>query len=88
MWSPPLAQVCHGKLPMPDLPKVYSSVAINLNAHVREHKKWDTINLRVYDALACGGFVLSDELPSLLDTFGDAVVCTRGDEDEWAKLVR
>lgn len=88
IWSPPLAQACRGKLPMPDLPKVYSSVAINLNAHISEHVKWDTINLRVYNALACGGFVLSDELASLSAIFGDDVVCTQGDEDEWAKLVR
>jgi spore maturation protein CgeB len=88
VWSPPLAQACRGKLPMPELPKVYSAVAINLNAHISEHANWDTINMRVYDSLACGGFVLSDELASLSATFGDAVVSTQGDEDEWAKLVR
>jgi spore maturation protein CgeB len=87
-WSAPLADACCGKLPMPELPKVYSSVQINLNAHIREHGNWDTINMRVYDCLACGGFVLSDELDSLSAIFGDAVVCTKGDEDGWAKLVR
>lgn len=87
-WAPPLSTAVRGKLPDLDLPKVYTSAAINLNAHIAEHVEWDTINLRVYDALACGGFVLSDYVPSLAGAFGEAVVATKGDEDLWAKLIR
>jgi len=87
VWSEPLQKVCVGKLPMPDLPKLYSSSLINLNAHIEEHIELDTINLRIYDILACGGFILSDRVDSLQAIFGDAVVCTTGNEDEWAKLV-
>lgn len=88
VWSPPLSSACRGKLPMEDLPKVYSSALINLNAHIDEHVIYDTINLRIFDVLACGGFVISDRTPSLSSWFGDAVVCTDGGEDLWAKLVR
>jgi len=87
-WAPPLAAACRGKLPMPDLPKLYSSSLVNLNAHIGEHIDWDSINLRIYDILACEGFVLSDYSASLAELFGEALVTTRGDEDEWAKLVR
>ena len=88
VWQPPLNEVCRGKLPMPDLPKLYSSCLINLNAHVQVHIDFDTINLRVFEALACEGFLISDHHPSMEAEFGDAVVCTTGDEDLWAKLVR
>jgi spore maturation protein CgeB len=87
-WKPPLSTACRGKLPMPDLPKLYSSTFINLNAHIQEHIEWNTINSRIYDILACEGFILSDSTESLANVFGEAVVLTEGDEDEWAKLVR
>ena len=88
MWRPPLSAVSRGKLPMERLPKVYTSSLINLNCHIGEHVIYDTINLRIYDILACEGFVLSDRVPSLSDVFDDAVICTEGYEDTWAKLVR
>ena len=88
MWNPPLSKVWKGKLPMPDLPKLYSDCLINLNAHISEHAEMETINLRIYDILACGGFIISDYVQSIVDEFGDIVVCTDGYEDEWAKIVR
>lgn len=86
-WSPPLSEVSRGKLPMPDLPKLYSGSRVNLNAHLLEHVEWETINLRIFDILACGGFIVSDHFKALSDTFGDALVYTSGNEDLWAKLV-
>jgi spore maturation protein CgeB len=56
---------------MPDLPKLYSESQINLNAHISEHLEWETINLRIYDILACGGFIISDYFESLENIFGD-----------------
>lgn len=87
LWSGSLSQVWRGKLPMPDLPKLYSSSFINLNAHIEEHIELDTINLRIYDILACGGFIISDPIDAIASNFGDNVVLTQGYEDEWAKLV-
>jgi len=87
-WAPPLGSACRGKLPESDLPKLYSSAKVTLNAHIEEHIRHDTINLRIYDALACGGFVISDRVASLPAEFGDSVACTEGYEDLWAKLVR
>jgi spore maturation protein CgeB len=86
-WQSPLLDYCKGILPMPDLPKLYSSCFINLNAHMEQHAEFGTINLRIYDILACGGFILSDWVDSLETVFEDAVVYTDGYEDEWAKIV-
>lgn len=87
-WAPPLSAVCRGKLPMNDLPKLYSSATINLNAHLTDHIRWGTVNLRIYDILACGGFVVSDYTEAVSEQFGDSVVYTDGYEDLWAKVVR
>lgn len=87
-WPPPLRGACRGKIPAAELPKLYSSTAVNLNVHIGEHVVYDTVNLRVYDVLACEGFLLSDELESLRSEFGPAVAFTTGDEDTWAQLVR
>ncbi len=86
-WVPPLDTVCRGKLPMPDLPKVYTESLINLNAHLTPHAEWGTMNLRIFDILACGGFILSDYVDTLEETFGEAIAYTDGYEDSWAKLV-
>lgn len=87
-WPEPYARVHRGKLPMPDLPKLYSSCLINLNAHVDDHITYGTINLRIFEVLACEGFLISDDAPAVRAEFDDAVVSTTGHEDLWAKLVR
>lgn len=86
-WQHPLSKASRGKLSMPDLPKVYTSSLVNLNAHIVEHAEWGTINLRIYDILACGGFIISDRMDALEETFGEVVVCSDGYEDTWVKLV-
>lgn len=86
-WAGALAAAWRGGLPQEDLARLYSSTTINLNAHLTDHIQWQTINLRIFDILACGGFVLSDDMPVLRETFGDTIGYTDGYEDEWAKLV-
>lgn len=85
-WEPPLAGVCRGKIPMEDLAALYGGSRVNLNAHIREHVELDTVNQRLYDILACGGFALSDALDGLEAVFEDAVMTSDGDEDLWAAL--
>jgi len=85
-WVGRLGAAWRGGLPQEDLPRLYSSSLINLNAHISDHITWETINLRIYDILACGGFVLSDDMPVLHEVFGDSIGYTDGYEDEWAKL--
>ena len=84
----PFVTAYRGKLPMDDLAALYTDCAINLNAHIIEHREMNLINMRIYEILACGGFVMSDHVPAVVEEFGDVVVSTDGDEDMWAKLVR
>lgn len=86
LWQEPLASVCRGKLPMEDLPALYAQCPVNLNAHIPDHIAFDTLNQRLYDILACGGFVISDRIDSLETVFEDAVMTTEGDDDLWARL--
>jgi spore maturation protein CgeB len=45
---------------------------------MREH---GYISNRIYDALACGALVLSDEVPGMNERFGDAVAVYRSAEE-------
>lgn len=85
-WPAPFSDSWRGGLPTPDMPKLYTSSLINLNAHIDEHLEVETINLRVFDVLACEGFVISDHMECMEEMFEGAVVLTRGYEDEWAKI--
>ncbi len=80
-WTQPYSQCCHGKIPQGDEPHVYSSASICINCHLDEHVTHDTINFRIYCILACGGFVVSDRVDSLVAEFKDAVFFTDGGHD-------
>ncbi len=64
-------------IPNSELRHVYSSADIVLNDHWEDMREHGYISNRVYDALACGALVLSDEVPGLTERFGDAVVVYR-----------
>jgi glycosyltransferase involved in cell wall biosynthesis len=57
--------------------RVYSSSVIVLNDHWDDMRTQGIVSNRIYDALACGGCVLSDHLPELSERFGDAVTTYR-----------
>jgi O-antigen biosynthesis protein len=67
-------------IPNSALRQVYSSAGIVLNDHWDDMREHGYISNRVYDALACGALVLSDEVPGLAERFGDAVVVYRSAE--------
>lgn len=78
-WRDPKFQACHrGRLSAEDLPKVYSSSRVCLNVTHPEHVKNGTVNSRIYEILACGGSVLSDQAPKGLDD-----CCFSDDKDGW-----
>lgn len=76
--NPELVKCHRGKLPIGDEPVLYSSSSICLNVHIAEHAVHDTVNFRVYTALACGGFIISDIIPTLEKEFTEAVFLTPG----------
>jgi O-antigen biosynthesis protein len=62
-------------VPNEELRHVYSSAAIVLNDHWDDMREHGYISNRIYDALACGAFVISDGVPGLTERFGEAVAC-------------
>jgi O-antigen biosynthesis protein len=62
-------------VPNGEVARVYSSAGIVLNDHWDDMREHGYISNRIYDALACGAFVISDEVPGLTERFGDAVAC-------------
>jgi spore maturation protein CgeB len=60
---------------------VYSSAGIVLNDHWDDMREHGYISNRIYDALACGAFVISDDVPGLHERFGDAVATYRSAEE-------
>lgn len=80
-WVQPYSRCCRGKIPQGDEPHVYTSSSICINCHIDEHITHDTINFRIYCILACGGFVISDKVDTLVNEFRDAVFLTDGNRD-------
>lgn len=68
-------------VPNTELRKVYSSAAIVLNDHWDDMRERGFLSNRIYDALACGAVVLSDDMPEIAERFGDAVVTYRTREE-------
>jgi len=62
-------------IPNDELRHVYSSAGIVLNDHWDDMRAHGYISNRIYDALACGAFVVSDDVPGLSERFGEAVAC-------------
>jgi spore maturation protein CgeB len=64
-------------VPNSELRHIYSSAGIVLNDHWEDMREHGYISNRIYDALACGALVLSDEVPEMGERFGDAVATYR-----------
>ena len=75
------ARVIGEHVPNDELRRVYSSAGIVLNDHWEDMREHGYISNRIYDALACGALVLSDEVPGMNERFGDAVAVYRSAEE-------
>jgi spore maturation protein CgeB len=73
-------------IPNDDLRRYYSSAGIVLSDHWPDMRDEGFISNRVYDALACGAFVLSDAVFGIGDEF-DGGLATYEDPDELEGLV-
>ncbi|MDQ3509370.1 MAG: glycosyltransferase [Actinomycetota bacterium] len=68
-------------LPNEEVRKAYSSASIVLNDHWDDMREYGFVSNRIYDALACGALVISDEMAEIGEAFGDAVVTYRTPEE-------
>ncbi len=88
-WKPDLIDLSRVKgerIPNADLGRYYSSASIVLNDHWDDMRADGFISNRLYDALACGAFVISDHIDGIEAEFDDAVVTYVGRE-QLASLV-
>lgn len=68
-------------IPNEELHKYYSSCKILLNDHWKDMKDEDFPSNRLFDALACGTFVISDKIPSAETLFEGSIVTYDGVDD-------
>ena len=73
----PAKQIRGTYFPYEEVRQLYSSCAILLNDHWDDMRRWNLINNRIYDALACKSLVISDHLDDIFRLFGDAVITYR-----------
>ena len=59
----------------------YRSADVVLNDHWEDMARWGLVSNRVFDALACGGCVVSDDVPGMSGLLDDAVITFAGRED-------
>jgi spore maturation protein CgeB len=69
-----------------ELRRVYSSAAIVLADHWDDMREQGFIANRIYDAVACGAFVISDRVDGIEERFGGAVR-TYETREELAQLI-
>jgi hypothetical protein len=61
-----------------ELPLVYASTGVLLNDHWDTMRSWGFVSNRIFDALACGTPVVSDQLPEIEELFDGAVPTVEG----------
>ena len=69
-----------------ELPSLYSSVGVLLNDQWQTMREWGFVSNRLFDALACGTPVISEDLAELDDLFEGSVL-TYHDVNELRELV-
>jgi len=79
-------EICKGKISLEDESTLYSSSKICLNAHLEEHLFYGSYNFRIFNILACGGFIISDFSRFLEYDFEDCVAFSEGGEDLKQKI--
>jgi GT2 family glycosyltransferase/spore maturation protein CgeB len=73
----PSSLVVADHVPNDQLHQIYSSAGIVLCDHWDDMRRHGYVSNRIYDALACGAFVISDDVAGLSERFGEAVVTYR-----------
>ena len=73
-------------VPNDELRRVYSSAKVVLADHWDDMREHGFVSNRIYDALACGAVVISDDVVGLTERFAGPVACYRS-PDELRELV-
>jgi O-antigen biosynthesis protein len=73
-------------IPNDQLPAAYAAADVVLNDHWADMAKWGFVSNRVFDAVACGTRVVSDDMPDIEELFPGMVRVYR-DTEHLARLV-
>jgi spore maturation protein CgeB len=73
-----LGRISQGKIPQKEVPLLYSSAKIILNCTIQDCVDMDVITLRVFEVLACKGFLITDKVPLAEKYLHNCVVFTEG----------
>ncbi len=90
-WTPELIDPKHLKgewIPNDELRRYYAGAAIVLNDHWQDMRDEGFFSNRLYDALASGAFIVSDDVPGMDREFDDGVVTYRRRDDLIVELDR
>lgn len=82
----PSGAIKGGYIPNQDLARYYLSATWVLNDHWDDMRRWGFISNRLFDAVAAGARVVSDEIAGLSEVFGDGVFTYRTKEELGALL--
>ena len=82
----PAKQICGTYFPYENVRQLYSSCSILLNDHWADMRRWNLVNNRVFDALACKCLVVSDHVDDIPRLFGDSVVMYRNRKELLEKV--
>lgn len=67
-----------GRIPPAYVPDLYSSTKIVLSMHLNDHKRYDVVTSRVYEAMACEALVISDLVEEAVINFYEHVIFSGG----------
>jgi GT2 family glycosyltransferase len=79
--------VSRAHVPFDELAGWYRSAEVVLNDHWDDMARWGLVSNRIYDVLACGGCVVSDEVEGMAALLDDAIVTVR-DRSEVGPVVQ
>lgn len=68
-------------VPNHELGALYGSAGLVLNDHWDDMRRMGFLSNRLFDAVACGARVVSDDAPGIADTFGSSVAVVRSAAD-------
>lgn len=80
------SELCQGKISIENERSLYSSCKICLNVHLQEHLDYGSYNFRIFNILACKGFIISDKSQYLENEFTNCIEFTSGDDDLLSKI--
>lgn len=69
-----------GRIAPVHVPYLYSSSKIVLSMHLKDHKRFDVVTSRVYEALSCETLVISDVIEEAVLNFSNHVVFSSGED--------